>query len=33
MLQKEVTQKRNTKQRQQKNTEDPTVCEFDEDYI
>ena len=30
MLQKEVTWKRNTKQVQQKKTEDPTVCEFDE---
>ena len=30
MVQREVTQKRNTKQVQQKKTEDPTVCEFDE---
>ena len=32
MLQREVTQKRNTKQIPQKKTEDPTECEFDEVY-
>ena len=30
MLQREITQKRNTKQTQQKKTESPVVCEFDE---
>ena len=32
MLQREVTQKRNTKWTQQKKTENPTVCEFDKVY-
>ena len=32
MVQKEVTQKRNTTQVQQKKTEDPTVCKFDKVY-
>ena len=32
MAQRKVTQKRNTKQVQQKTTEDPTVCEFDKVY-
>ena len=32
MLQREVTHNRNTKQTQQKKTEDPAECEFDQVY-
>ena len=32
MVQREVTQKRNAKQIQQKKMKDPTVCELDEVY-